>query len=69
MKNEEEEEEGPKREDKAPPPVVSIDKKLVWHKLDAYKAGLAQLLTAAIGMGWLWSVSHGCVFISNAMIY
>ena len=68
-----EEKDDEKKEDKpeAPklPPVVTLGAKRPWSRASALAAGLGQLLTCACGIGWIWSISHGCVLFENALVY
>lgn len=71
--DEEKADDDEKKEDKpeAPklPPVVTLGAKRPWSRASALAAGLGQLLTCACGIGWIWSISHGCVLFENALVY
>lgn len=32
-------------------------------------AGFSQFFTAICGIGWIWSVSHGCSLVANSRTY
>lgn len=51
------------------PPVVVLDKKKEWSKQQAALVAFAQFVSAPCGIGWLWSMSHGCVLFENAQVY
>ena len=71
----EEEEQEEEAKPKAPDPpkrpaVMSFEKiPIDKSKFGVLRTALAQFLTAPCGIGWLWSMSHGCVFVQNALIY
>lgn len=52
-----------------PPPVVSVAVQRKWSAAQAVITGIAQLLTAGFGLGWIWSISHGLILYENAKIY
>ena len=51
------------------PPVVAVGQQREWSAGQAVLTGSAQLLTAGLGMGWIWSISHGLILFENAKIY
>ena len=49
--------------------MISTSKKVYFRRCSAIQASFFQLLSAPFGLGWMWSISHGLVLITNARIY
>ena len=58
----EEEDEKPK-----PRPIVNMNKAQTDFDLKyGLFTGILQLLTSPFGIGYLWSITHGCTLLENA---
>ena len=51
------------------PPVISVGRPRDSEISTTVFAGIAQFFTSVCGLGWIWSVSHGCSLVNNAMTY
>mmetsp|Transcript_36750 Transcript_36750/g.56295 ORF Transcript_36750/g.56295 Transcript_36750/m.56295 type:complete len:174 (-) Transcript_36750:4-525(-) len=66
---EEKKEEVKVEEAKPVPAIINLKKKKEFSRGSAFAAGLCQLLTAPLILGWLWSISLGCTVLENAVTY